>query len=267
MTRLFTSLVVPAALVAAISLPTSAAAPSLTPDQQVVAGLEEARSAARAALKGKGELRGLVRAMRNARRAAPHAVGTRESPTMQVALREGATLAEQARQASLSGSNVAAGRKLRRLIAMTSAALEDFGVPLEKDFSSFAVSRDFTYLPEFENYSGLSATVGAGVTEVVIGAADRQTANVGELGRTATLSATLPITRTSVAVISDPIGNFTSGWCVLESGMITCRMRPAMPPDHVFSIAFGPKLQKGTKLLVKFRTAAGDRSYAVVTTR
>ena len=267
MTRLFTSLVVPAALVAAISLPASAAAPSLTPDQQLVAGLEEARSAARASLKGKGELRGLVRGMRSARRAAPHAVGTLESPTMQVALRDGVTLANQARQATLSGSNGAARQKLRRLIAVTSAALGDFGVPLEKDFPAFAVRRDFAYLPEFDNYSGLSATVGAAVSEVVIGAADRQTANVGELGAAVTLSATLPITRTSVAVISDPIGNFTSGWCDLDSGMITCRMRPAMPPDRVFSIAFGPKLPKGTKLLVKFRTAAGDRSYAVVTTR
>ena len=42
MNRLFTVLVVPAALVAAISLPASAAAPSLTPDQQLVAGLEQA---------------------------------------------------------------------------------------------------------------------------------------------------------------------------------------------------------------------------------
>jgi hypothetical protein len=267
MIRLFTSLVVPAALVAAISLPASAAAPSLTPDQQLVAGLEEARSAARGSLKGKGELRGLVRGMRSARRAAPHAIGTLESPTMRVALRDGVTLAKQARQATLRGSNGAARRRLRRLIAVTSAALGDFGVPLEKDFPAFAVSRDFAYLPEFDNYSGLSATVGAAVSEVVIGAADRQTANVGELGAAVTLSARLPITRTSVAVISDPIGNFTSGWCDLESGMITCRMRPAMPPDRVFSIAFGPKLPKGTKLLVKFRTAAGDRSYAVVTTR
>ena len=53
MNRLVTSLIVPAALVAAVSLPASAAAPSLTPDQQLVAGLEEARSAARATLKGK----------------------------------------------------------------------------------------------------------------------------------------------------------------------------------------------------------------------
>ena len=56
-----------------------------------------------------------------------------------------------------------------------------------------------------------------------------------------------------MAVISDPVGNFTSGWCELESGLITCAMRPAMPRDRIFTIAFGPRLPKGTKLLVKFR--------------
>src|SRR5687767_3455930 len=101
MNRLFTSLIVPAALVAAVSLPASAAAPSFTPDQQLVAGLEQARSAARATLKGKRELRGLIRGMRSARKAGPHAVGTLESPAMQMALREGVALAEQARQAIL----------------------------------------------------------------------------------------------------------------------------------------------------------------------
>ena len=77
----------------------------------------------------------------------------------------------------------------------------------------------------------------------------------------------LPITQMSDAVISDPIGNFTSGWCELESGLITCRLRPAMPRDRIFTIAFGPKLPKGTKLLVKFRSPAGERSYAVFATR
>lgn len=267
MKRLFPLFVVPAALVAAISLPASAAAPSLTPDQQLVGGLEQARNAARATLRGKPELRGVISGMRSARKAAPHAVGTLESPAMQVALRDGVTLAVQARKARVSGNDASARPKLRRLIALTSAALGDFGVPLQKEFSAFAVSRDFAYLPEFENYSGLSATVGADVSEIVIGAADRQTANVGELGAAVTPSGKLPITRTSVAVISDPVGNFTSGWCELESGLITCRMQPAMPRDHIFTIAFGPKLPKGTKLLVKFRAAAGDRSYAVFTTR
>ncbi len=253
MNRRFMVLVVPAALVAAVSLPASAAAPSLTPDQQLVGGLEQARNAARATLRGKPELRDLLRGMRSARKAAPHAVGALEMPTVRAVLRQGEALARRG--------------NLRRLIASTSAALGDFGVPLEKDFPAFAVSRDFAYVPEFESYSGLSATVGADVSEVVIGAADRQTANVGELGAAATPAAKLPITRMSAAIISDPVGNFTSGWCELESGLITCRIRPAMPRDGIFTIALGPKLPKGTKLLVKFRSATGDRSYAVFATR
>jgi hypothetical protein len=40
-----------------------------------------------------------------------------------------------------------------------------------------------------------------------------------------------------------------------------------MPVDRIFTIAFGPKLEKGTRLLVKFRSASGDRSYAVLATR
>jgi hypothetical protein len=152
-------------------------------------------------------------------------------------------------------------------LALTSAALSDFGVPLEKEFPSYAVNRDFAYLPEFRDYSGLSATVGDDISEVVIGAADRTTANAGEPGVESGESAGLPITRMSGAVISDPIGEFTSGWCDLESGLITCRLRPVMPADRIFTIAFGPKLPKGTKLLVKFRSATGDRSYAVYATR
>ena len=106
------------------------------------------------------------------------------------------------------------------------------------------------------------------MTEVVIGAANRSTANVGEpRSRRSTRPTGLPITRMSVAVISDPIGRFSSGWCELDRGVITCRMRPAMPVDHVFTIAFGPKLDPGTKLLVKFRSATGERSYSVFTTR
>src|SRR5262245_50892136 len=152
------ALIVPAALVAAVSLQASAAPPSLTSDQQLVAGLEQARSAARATLKGRAQPGRLAEGMRRARLAAPHAVGALESSAMQAALR-----------ASLH-------KQLRRLIVLTSAALDDFGVPLEKEFPAFAVNRDFAYLPEFANYSGLTATVGDEISEVVIGAADRQTA-------------------------------------------------------------------------------------------
>ena len=82
MNRLFTSLVVPAALVAAVSIPASAAAPSMTPDQQLVAGLEQARSAARETLGGKPALRKVIAGVRSARMAAPRAVGALEIPTV-----------------------------------------------------------------------------------------------------------------------------------------------------------------------------------------
>ena len=140
-------------------------------------------------------------------------------------------------------------------------------MPLEKEFASYVVNRNFAYLPEFANFSGLSATVASEVTEVVIGAANRSTANAGEPGAVLDSTTGLPITRMSVAVVSDSIGRFYSGWCKLDAGVITCLMRPAMPVDRVFTIAFGPKLEPGTKLLVKFRSASGDRSYAVFATR
>jgi hypothetical protein len=52
----------------------------------------------------------------------------------------------------------------------------------------------------------------------------------------------------------------------LKSGLITCRLYAPMPADKVFMIAFGPPLPRGTKLLVKFRSPNGGRSYAVQTT-
>ena len=176
-------------------------------------------------------------------------------------------LARQARADVSSARYSGARARLRKTIELTRTALTDFGVPLEKEFATYVVNRNFAYLPEFANFSGLSATVGSEVTEVVIGAANRSTANAGEPGAVLDPTTGLPITRMSVAVVSDSIGRFYSGWCGLDAGVITCRMRPAMPVDRVFTIAFGPKLEPGTKLLVKFRSAAGERSYSVFATR
>lgn len=237
---------------ALMSLPASAVT-ARTPDERLVAGLEQARSAARAALRGTPRSGALAAGLRSAQKAAPGAVGALEIPSVRAILRQGEALVQRS--------------KFRRLILLTSVALDDFGVPLEKDFGSFAVARTYPWIPEFRNYSGLSATVEAGVTEVIIGAANRATANAGEAGFTRDRSSQLAITGISQAVFSDVIGNFTGGWCELDSGLITCRMRPAMPAELVFSIAFGPKLPKGTRILVKFRTASGDRSYAVFATR
>lgn len=258
----------------------SSAANGLTPDQQLVAGLETARTGARDALRSLGKASperielaraDIARALAGvtaAARAAPRAVGALDTPSVRTALGKAGKLTREARTGLAAGRLSVARAKLRSTVALTGAALADFGVPLEKEFASYAVNRDFEYLPQFANFSGLSATVGSEVTEVVIGAANRSTANVGERGATIRDETTaLPITRMSVAVVSDPIGRFYSGWCDLDAGVITCRLRPAMPVDRIFTIAFGPKLERGTKLLVKFRTSKGARSYAVFVTR
>ena len=258
----------------------SSAAPGLTPDQQLVAGLEATENGARDALRSlartspdrvknaRTEIARTLAAVSTASNAAPRAVGALETPSVLTALGQAGKLVRAARADVAAARFSGARAKLRKTAALTDAALADFGVPLEKQFASYVVNRDFAYLPQFANFSGLSATVGTEVNEVVIGAANRSTANAGEPGGgAADETAGLPITRMSVAVISDPIGRFNSGWCELEAGVITCRMRPAMPVDRVFTIAFGPKLERGTKLLVKFRTASGERSYAVFTTR
>jgi hypothetical protein len=218
--------------------------------------------------KARAEITRVLAAASAASTAAPRAVGALETTSVLTALGQAGKLVRAARADVAAARFSGARAKLRKTAALAHAALADFGVPLEKQFASYAVNRDFAYLPQFANFSGLSATVGTEVTEVVIGAANRSTANSGEPGGgVADETAGLPITRMSVAVISDPIGRFNSGWCDLEAGVITCRMRPAMPVDRVFTIAFGPKLERGTKLLVKFRTAGGERSYAVFTTR
>lgn len=262
-------------------VPLTSAATSLTADQQLVTGFEVAEIGARDALralakptpvrvaKARADIARALGGVSAAAKAAPRAVAALDTPTVQTAIAQAGKLAREAR-ADLSAARLSGARaKLKRTISLTRAALADFGVPLEKEFASYAVNRDFEYLPEFANFSGLSATVGSEVTEVVIGAANRSTANAGEPGGGGGADETtgLPITRMSVAVVSDSIGRFYSGWCDLDAGVITCRMRPAMPADRIFTIAFGPKLERGTKLLVKFRTAKGDRSYSTFTTR
>jgi hypothetical protein len=257
----------------------SAAAPALTPDQQLVAGLEATGDGARAALRSlakpspdratmaRAVLALALAGLDAATKAAPRAVAALDTPSVRSVLGRAAKLARQARGHVAGAQYSGARAKLRKTIELAKAALTDFGVPLEKEFATFVVNRNFAYLPQFANFSGLSATVGSEVTEVVIGAANRSTANAGEPGAVLDEAAGLPITRMSVAVVSDSIGRFYSGWCDLDAGVITCRMRPAMPVDRVFTIAFGPKLEPGTKLLVKFRSANGGRSYVVFATR
>jgi hypothetical protein len=250
-----------------------------TPDQQLVSGLTTLRAATRSAAaqlvqpspkrvaRARAEIARSLSGGGVAARAAKGAVGALETPSVRAALEQARRLVGQART-NVARRQFSAGRaKLTRASSLANEALLDFGVPLAKEFQAFAVNRNFDYLPEFVDFSGLSARVGTEITEVVIGGANRSAANVGEQGAVADATVGLPITRMSTAVISDPIGRFSSGWCELDAGVITCRIRPAMPTSHVFTIAFGPKLPVGTKLLVKFRSAAGGRSYSVFTTR
>jgi hypothetical protein len=260
-------------------VPLSAAAPALTPDQQLVSGLAATGENARAALRSlakpspdraneaRAEIALALAGISAAAKAAPRAVAALDTPSVRSVLEQAGKLTRQARADVASGRYSGARARLRKTIALTKAALGDFGLPLAKEFASYVVNRNFAYLPQFADFSGLSATVGSEVTEVVIGAANRSTANAGEPGAVLDPATGLPITRMSVAVVSDAIGRFYSGWCDLDSGVITCLMRPAMPVDRIFTIAFGPKLEKGTKLLVKFRSASGDRSFAVFATR
>jgi hypothetical protein len=250
-----------------------------TPDQQLVSGLMTMRGATRSAAaqlvqpsakrvaRARAEIARSLDGGANAERAAKGAVGALEMPSVRAALEQARALVRKARADVARRQYAGARAKLTRATTLAAEALLDFGVPLAKEFQAFAVDRNFDYLPEFINYSGLSARVGSEITEVVIGGANRSTANVGEQGAVADAAEGLPITRMSTAVISDPIGRFSSGWCELDAGVITCRIRPAMPTDRVFTIAFGPKLPVGTKLLVKFRSAGGERSYSVFTTR
>lgn len=269
------------ALVTGLALvPLSPAAPRTTPDQQLVAGLETASAASRAALKdlvqpsakrvasASGNLGRALDALAAANKAAPQAVGALDTPSVRTALRQARSLGRRAAKDVAKGRYGAARLKIEAALALKAKALQDFGVPLRKEFASFAVTRDLRNVPGFTTYSGLSATVGARISEIVIGAADRTTANAGEQASdTASASAPLPITRLSPYFLSDPIGRFVTGWCTLDAGLITCNFSQVMLADRRFTIAFAPKLAPGTKLLVKFRSDSGERSYALLTLR
>jgi hypothetical protein len=183
-------------------------------------------------------------------------------------LRTARTLARRARPDVEDGRYAAARAKIGGVLEFTATALSEFGVPLHKEFAAFAVNRDLRNVPGFTTYSGLLATVGARISEIVIGAADRTTANAGEQASGAAGASTpLPITRLSPYFLSDPLGRFTTGWCTLQAGLITCSFPEVMLADRRFTIAFAPKLPRGTKVLVKFRSDSGKRSYALVALR
>lgn len=274
-----------AAMVMALAVQGAVAAPARTPDQQLVAGLKTARAASQTALssispgspagaqKAAAELSRAIKGIDAANSAATSAVGALETSSVRRAVRQGEGLARQARSDVVRGRYAAARVKLRRATALTSAALRDFGVPLERDFPAFLTTRENvsdTGAPIYDKQpggaTGLSALVGRDITEVVIGAADRRTANAGEPGAASSKSRGLSIKWVGPAFLVEASGAYTTNHCSLKSGLITCRLYSPMPADRVFMIAVWP-LPKGTKLLVKVRSPNGDRSYAVHTTR
>jgi hypothetical protein len=274
------------AMVMVLAVQGAAAAPARTPDQQLVAGLKAARAASQKALssispasptgakKAADELSRAIKGIDAASDVMARAVGALQTPSVRTAVRQGEGLARQARSDVVKGRYAAARVKLRRAKALTSAALSDFGVPLEKDFPSFVSTREHvteTGAPIGDKSgaccTGLSALVGRDIEEVVIGAADRRTANAGEPGAATRRSLGLPIFDIGPAFLVEPSGRYTTNHCSLKSGLITCRLYSPMPADKIFMIAVIPSLPKGTKLLVKFRSPNGDRSFAVQTTR
>ena len=270
----------PGVLLLALALaPLSAGAPRLTPDQQLVSQLEAATASYTASLRALArpteertaraadELTAAVVSLDAARKVAPRAVGALETPSMRAALQQTRALTKQA-LADVENERYAAARtKIKRALALKTVALRDFGVPLTRDFSSFAVDRNFRNVPAFRNYSGLTATAAEEVVEIVIGAANRATAAAGDAPAVIRDSQELPITRLTAYQIQDPIGAYTTNWCSLDVGLISCRLKPTLRPQHKFTIAFAPKLDRGTKILVKFRSASGRQSYVVFATR
>jgi hypothetical protein len=274
-----------AATITSLAAQGAVAAPARTADQQLVAGLKTARAASLAALssispappfdakKATAELARAIKGIDAAADVAGRAVGALETSSVRTATRQGKTLTKQARSDVIRGRYAAARVKLSRANALTSAALSDFGVPLEKDFPAFVTIRKnviYTGAPtrcprpgDFcGDHTGVSALVGRNINEVVIGAADRRTANAGERAASSK-SRGLPIKYMGPAFLVEASGRYTTNHCTLKSGMITCRLYSPMPADRVFQIAVGPPLPKGMKLLVKFRSPNAERSFAL----
>jgi len=269
-----------AALLIGLSLvPLAPAARPLTADQRVATGLTDALSASKASLAklshpsaektpdARAGLGAALTALEGATKFAPTAVGALDVPSIRNGLRDAAILLRKARVDVANKHHANARAKIRKAIALATAARAAFGVPLSKDFTSFVVNQNVKNVPGFEAYSALTATVGTYVDEIVIGAANRETANVGERGAKLLASKQLPITQMSQRMIIEPNGEFAGGWCDLAGGLITCPLDQPMRSDQRFTIAFGPKLPRGTKLLVKFHGQDDRRSYFVLSTR
>src|SRR6266508_2587701 len=249
---------------------TSAAAPAPTPDQKLVAGLQGGIAASRSALsqlkppgvtpeRVERARRQLARAfdrLKEASKAVPTAVGALATPEV----RNGLSIAVDA---TSSAAGALSNRlydyaRLRLIEALDAAtgALDAFGVPLRKDFRSFAVFRDVSMIYGFEDYMSVNARVRAPVKKIVIGLADRATANAEE-GRGSRTEPSLAISKLTLYSIQEPSGSFTSGWCRIVTGVIRCNLDAAMRVEEIFAVSFGPRMPSGTKLLLKFWSTKG----------
>ncbi|MFO7573369.1 MAG: hypothetical protein R6W48_12335 [Gaiellaceae bacterium] len=267
-------------VVAAATLlaPLSVAAPTVTPDQRLAAELQAATRASQAALRSltqptaprsaraAEELRRALAAIDAARVVAPRAVGAFENRSMRAALQQGRALTRAAAYDVAKGRYGPARSKIGQANALRTTALRDFGRPLRKEFAATAVNRDFRNVPAFREHSGVTATASEEVVEIVIGRATRTTANAGE-PTSGAFAQGLPIAALTAYQIQDPIGAYTTNWCSLAAGLITCPLRPTLVQRHSFTLAFSPKLTRGTQILVKFRAASGRSSYSVYTVR
>ena len=148
----------------------------LTADQQLVAGLESTESATKSALQSLAKpspdrakqaradigkaLTGVTATTRRHRR--PSARSTRRR-SARCSHRRGSLCVRQGRTSRAVVTPAPAPQDHRA----DEAALGDSACRSRR-FASHAVNRNFDYLPQFANFSGLSATVGSEVAEVVI---------------------------------------------------------------------------------------------------
>jgi hypothetical protein len=263
-----------------ISLPSAAIPASPTPDQRFVASLKAATAAHGAALsrlkasrptaaltaKARSDLKTAIGQLKSAAKTAPTAVGVIETPEVRNGL-------IAATDATISADGALGKRlydyargKVTEARSAATEALAVFGVPLKKDFGAFALFRDVSMIQGLEDFVSLNATVRAPIRKIVIGFADRATANWDE-GKPVRVESSLAIRKLTVYSIQDPTGGFESGWCKIDTGIIRCNLDPVMKAEERFAVAFGPRMPPGTRMLLKFWATNGKRSYAVVKTR
>lgn len=282
MTRMRTAVAAGLGVAMLIAVVPAGGAPSVakTADQRFVTELASARTVSKSAAK---QLRGtppsiegvskakaaLAQALKHLRAAsslAPQTVGATQSEPVVTGLQDARVATSAASAGVKKGDYDGARIAIDDATAAMAVAQSSFGVPVAKDFSAFAVFRDFSNIQGFEDFLGLTAKVNMPIAKIVFGLAGRETANMGEpTGKRGAPS--IPITKLALYTLQEPSGAFSSNWCKLQSGIAVCDLDPTMAADEIFSVAFGPRVAKGTRYLVKFWSTDGKRSHAIMTTR